>query len=521
MKFRIFVSVMKKFFALFPLFSVFLALSLPAQDFRVTAIRAHRIEVTQALDTAPADSISALLAPYRKTVDSITAPVIGHSLVAMSPGRPESTLSNWATDAVQSITREVFGMASDFTLLNIGALRANMPQGDVTVGDMMLIVPFSSTLVMMDLSGAEVIRLMNDIAAVGGEGVSREVHMHITADGRADSITISGMAVDSHRTYRIATIDYMLAGNDRIYTMAKGSNIRTTHITLHDALCGILAKGSITSSLDGRITSDYHVAPEGEKVRSLFVVHTNDTHSCIEPISRNDADTAQAFKGGYVRRAALVQQLRQAHPDLLLLDAGDFSQGSPYYSLFGGEVEVRLMNAMHYEAATIGNHEFDFGMENMARIFRMAQFPIVCCNYDFTGTPVEGLVQPYTVVHHAGLRIGVFGVSPQLEGLVDAHSCQGTRYVQPAVAAQPVIDHLRDALHCDVVICLSHLGWGTDPGMDPDFISSTHGIDLVIGGHTHTYMEEPVFVPDLDGKPVLVNQMGKNARYVGTIELDF
>ena len=200
--------------------------------------------------------------------------------------------------------------------------------------------------------------------------------------------------------------------------------------------------------------------------RKIFIVQTSDTHSCIEPISPNFSDTAQANKAGYMRRAALLERLRREYPtDLLLFDCGDFSQGSAYYNLFKGEVEVKLMNEMRYDACTIGNHEFDFGLENMARLFRMASFPIVCCNYDFRGTPVDGLVKPYIIIERAGVRVGVLGVAPQLEGLVAKQSYGNTRYTPPIQAAQPVVDRLRGEEHCDLVICLSHLGWGDEPAL--------------------------------------------------------
>ena len=255
------------------------------------------------------------------------------------------------------------------------------------------------------------------------------------------------------------------------------------------------------------------------KGASLFVVHTNDTHSCIEPLSPLLADTAQADKGGYLRRAALIRDLRKYSPDLLLFDSGDFSQGSAYYSLYRGDVEVGLMNLMGYDAATIGNHEFDFGLENMARIFRQAKFPIVCCNYDFTGTPVEGLVKPYLIIKRAGVKIGVIGVSPQLEGLVAAHTCEGVRFMDPITTAQPIADYLKNQAGCDLVICLSHLGWMTAGLSDEEFIAGTRNIDLVLGGHSHTYFTNPQVLQNADNKSVPDNQMGKNARYVGTLNL--
>ena len=204
---------------------------------------------------------------------------------------------------------------------------------------------------------------------------------------------------------------------------------------------------------------------------------------------------------------------------MLLLDCGDFSQGSVYYNLYKGEVEIRLMNLMHYDACTIGNHEFDFGLENLARLIQMAAFPFVCCNYDFTGTPCEGLVKPYIIINRAGVRVGVFGVCPQPKGLVTEKNYEGMRYIRPAQAAQPVIDRLRSEEHCDMVVCLSHLGWGDAPDMDPDFIANTTGLDVLLGGHSHTYFERPQYLHDRVGHEVLVDHQGKNARFLGTVEV--
>ncbi len=255
--------------------------------------------------------------------------------------------------------------------------------------------------------------------------------------------------------------------------------------------------------------------------QTLTLVHTSDTHSCIEPISKNDINPDQADKAGYMRRFVLLDELRQQYPDLLLLDCGDFSQGSVYYSLFKGEVEVKLMNEMHYDACTIGNHEFDYGVENMARLFRMARFPIVCCNYDFTGTACEGLVKPYVIIERAGLRIGILGVAPQLEGLVAKHTCEGVGYTRPAEAAQPVVDKLRTEEHCDVVVCLSHLGLTDGPDADPAFVRDTRGIDVVLGGHSHTYLEYARYMPNADGRLIPVDHQGKNARFLGVLRLDY
>lgn len=255
--------------------------------------------------------------------------------------------------------------------------------------------------------------------------------------------------------------------------------------------------------------------------RKLFIVHTSDTHSCVEPISPNFNDKEQANKGGFIRRISLFKQLREQHAgEMLTFDCGDFSQGSVYYNLYKGEVEVKLMNQMQYDAVTIGNHEFDFGLENMARIFKMATFPIVCCNYDFTGTPCEGLVKPYIVLERNGLKIGIFGVAPQPKGLIVQHNYEGMKYTKPAKAAQPIIDKLRNEEKCDVVVCLSHLGWTDEPDHDKQFIAKTSGIDVLLGGHTHTYFKKEEYVKDKKGHQVVVDHTGKNARFIGTFELE-
>lgn len=256
--------------------------------------------------------------------------------------------------------------------------------------------------------------------------------------------------------------------------------------------------------------------------KHLEVLHTNDTHSCIMPLNPNLADTAVAGRGGFLRRVAMIKEERAKNPDLLLIDSGDFSQGSPFYTMFKGDVEVGLMNLMGYDAVTIGNHEFDFGLENMARIFKMAKFPVVCANYDFTGTCVEGLVKPYVIIKRNGLKIGLFGLSPQLEGLVDLSKCKGVTYLDPVEVGNCVAAELKHDKKCDVVICVSHLGWLRPDEMgDQKLLASSKDIDLVLGGHSHSYFKDLRYVNNADGKAVPVDQNGKNAMYVGKLTLSF
>lgn len=259
---------------------------------------------------------------------------------------------------------------------------------------------------------------------------------------------------------------------------------------------------------------------EAKKHKQLVILHTNDTHSTIMPLNVNLDNKDLAGRGGFLRRINMIKEERKQNPDLLLFDSGDFCQGSGYYTLFKGEVEIGLMNQMGYECTTIGNHEFDFGMENMARIFRMANFPVVCSNYDCTGTVLEGLVKPYITIKRGDIKIGVFALAPKMKGLVFDGNCEGITYLDPAETAQKYIDILRKQEKCDLVICVSHLGWAVSDYPDEKFIKLTEGCDLVLGGHTHTYMSTLEYAPNKNGKMIPVDQNGKHGVFIGKLILD-
>ena len=252
-----------------------------------------------------------------------------------------------------------------------------------------------------------------------------------------------------------------------------------------------------------------------QNVEKLTILHTNDTHSCIEPKRNGDA--------GALNRALLLEQLRDSlgTENVLLFDCGDFSQGSLYYNVFKGSVEIELMNAMGYDACAIGNHEFDSGLENMARLFTMASFHVVCANYDFSGTACEGLVKPYVVIERGGKRVGVFGLSPDPSGLIAEDYYKGVKFLSPIEAACKAVEALEKE-GCDAIVCLSHLGWQTKSEYnDKRVIAETSGIDVLLGGHSHDYFERPLVCKNKDGKDVVVQQMGRNGRYLGFVTLFF
>jgi len=265
------------------------------------------------------------------------------------------------------------------------------------------------------------------------------------------------------------------------------------------------------------ITFLFALTSAAKKHKELYILHSNDTHSCILPMNPNLADTVIAGKGGFLRRITMIAQERKLHPNLLYIDSGDFSQGSSYYTLFKGEVEIGLMNMMNLDATTLGNHEWDYGMDRLAEILKTANFPVVCSNYTFTDTPLEGIIKPWIVTKRNGIKIGIFAVCPKLEGLVDLKKCEGVEYLNPFECAAETATVLKKQEKCDIIICISHLGWGQNG--DIKLVNSTRYIDLVLGGHSHTNFKQLEYVKDLDGRDVPVNQNGKSGLTIGSLKL--
>lgn len=258
-----------------------------------------------------------------------------------------------------------------------------------------------------------------------------------------------------------------------------------------------------------------------EAVR-VTILHTNDVHSRLDPFPANDP--RNAGKGGIVNRARLISQIRAEQKNVLLLDAGDAFQGTPYFNFFHGEPEIRAMRLLGYDAMTMGNHDFDGGAELFARQIRAhANFPVLVANYDVTDSPLRDVVKPYRVFKKDGVRIGVFGLGIAPGGLIPLNLFAGTRYLDPVAKANELALFLRNEERCSLVICLSHLGYRMDGGeiSDLKLAPQTRGIDLIIGGHTHTFLKEPTTVPNLDGKPMLVNQVGFGGIHLGRLDFTF
>ena len=255
--------------------------------------------------------------------------------------------------------------------------------------------------------------------------------------------------------------------------------------------------------------------------QDLVILHTNDTHSQIEEIRVGRG----AGTGGVHRRAEYFHQVisQYGKDHVLVLDAGDYDQGTPYFTVFKGDLEMELMNALGYEVAAIGNHEFDNGVEELARRLSGADFQTVCANYDFSGTALAPYVKPYTIVYKAGRKIGIIGLLANIKSLVAKQNREGLVYIDPYEAAQKWADYLKNEEHCDLVIALSHLGYSGYPNQrtDINLARNTRNIDIIVGGHTHTFLKSEKIYPNLDGEDVIIVQAGAQGEYVGRLDITF
>lgn len=256
-------------------------------------------------------------------------------------------------------------------------------------------------------------------------------------------------------------------------------------------------------------------------IEKLTILHTNDVHSRIDPFPMDGSRNAGL--GGVARRSTLIKKIRQEEEHVLLLDAGDIFQGTPYFNLYGGELELKLMSELGYDGATLGNHDFDNGVEGFAKQMHHAHFPIICSNYDFTSTALEGKTIPYKIFKKGKLRIGVIGIGIELEGLVEKKNYGETIYLDPVIQANKYATLLKEEEKCDLVICLSHLGYKYKEKKISDQVLATQSknIDLIIGAHTHTFMQQPDVMKNSEGKEIKIFQVGFAGINLGRIDYYF
>lgn len=257
------------------------------------------------------------------------------------------------------------------------------------------------------------------------------------------------------------------------------------------------------------------------ELTKLTILHTNDVHSRIDPFPENDPK--YPGMGGVARRSAIIKKIRAQEKNVLLLDAGDIFQGTPYFNLYGGELEFKFMSEMGYDASTLGNHDFDNGIEGLVKQMPHMNFPFLNANYTFSNTLLENKVSEYKIFNKGGLKIGVFGIGIELHGLVDPKLTGNISYNDPIIHAKRVSSHLKKNEKCDLIICLSHLGYKYSDKKVSDVVlaSETDYIDLIIGGHTHTFLDEPSQLMNKSNREVLVAQVGWAGIKLGRIDYYF
>jgi 5'-nucleotidase len=275
----------------------------------------------------------------------------------------------------------------------------------------------------------------------------------------------------------------------------------------------------ISAPLWPAINAPLLTAAAGETL--ITILHTNDTHSQIDPLPANDR--LYPDKGGVARRASLVKRIRTENPNTLMIDAGDVFQGTPYFNFYKGEVEYKSMSLIGYDVVTLGNHDFDNGVDALAAAMKFANFEFVSCNYDVRGTPLESRVKPYAVRVIAGVRVGLFGMGVSPDNLITPENFKGVKYNDPVKAAKDVVKTLREKERCALVVGMSHLGYYPNPrdgGVgDTQVAEQVDGIDFIASGHTHTFMKEPVLIKTPSGGSTMIFQVGRSGIYVGRVDL--
>ncbi len=278
-----------------------------------------------------------------------------------------------------------------------------------------------------------------------------------------------------------------------------------------------IALGSAMAGL-GSLSLESFAAVGADK---LVILHSNDVHSRVDPFPDNDKKFPGM--GGMANKAAIIKKIRAEEDNVLLLDAGDIFQGTPYFNFYHGELEMKLMSEMQYDAGTMGNHDFDAGVDGFEKQLVHANFPILVANYDFTGTVLENKIQQYKVFQKKNIKVGVFGLGIELKGLVPEKLYDKIIYLDPVAKAKEMVSILRDQEKCDYIICLSHLGYQykDDKISDVLLAQQTEGIDLILGGHTHTFLDAPVIYKNLADKEVLINQVGWAGVWLGRVDIFF
>lgn len=454
--------------------------------------------------------------------------VVAFSPEGLAKYAPESPLSNFIVDRLKEDTERITGRHVDLAITNFGGIRCDLPKGNVLLDDVVSMLPFSNYVTWLSVPGIELRKVFEEMAGRGPQCVSG-VQMEIE-DGRLVSAKIGGKPIDDRKYYGLATIDFLMDGGDG-YKLARGAkdyvitDRRIGDIILEDIRAITAAGEPLVYSADGRVKvkkaesdlseKDETTAVEARPARAgrpkLVIMHCNDTHSHFDPFP-----TEKGLRGGIIERAAFADSIRRVYPKskVLLLHAGDFNQGSSYYSELGGSLEPKMINALRYDCITLGNHELDDGIEHLAARLSSINCKVVCANCEFPDT-LQQFVEPYAILRRGGMKIGIIGMEADIATMVAAPTAQRIQQYDDAETILKWAPYLKEEEGCDMVILLSHMGYWADQ----EVITKVRGVDLVIGGHTHTFVEDFVYSEDLDGRKVPIITDGCWGREMGLVKV--
>ena len=283
----------------------------------------------------------------------------------------------------------------------------------------------------------------------------------------------------------------------------------------------IFVKKIVLASISIPLLNSFSFINKKIKTKKITILHTNDMHSHIDSFPNNHS--RHPGLGGMRRVASLVKKIRTKEKNVILIDAGDIFQGTPYFNKYKGSLELKIMSSMGYAASTMGNHDFDNGINGFKKVLHHANFPFICSNYEFSDSEMKKKTRKYLVKEIDGIKIGLFGLGIELEGLVGKEYYGDTKYLDPIKTSRYWSNYLKEKEKCDLIICISHLGhkYKSDKISDLKLASISKNIDVIIGGHTHTFLEKAKIINNTENKNVIVNQAGWGALALGRIDLEF
>ena len=454
--------------------------------------------------------------------------VVAYSPDGLGKYPPESPLSNFISDHLFEGAERIIGRKVDVALCNFGGIRCEIPAGNVLLDDIVSMLPFDNYVTWLSVPGSELrkvfVQMGKKLLCVSGAEL-------VYSDGKLVSAKIGGKPLDDRRMYGLATIDFLVDGGDG-FKLARGakdmviSDVRIGDLILEDIRAISAAGKDLSYGTDGRVCMNkkagsdvakdspepvQEAAPAPSGKPKLVIMHCNDTHSHFDPFP-----TGKGMRGGIIERAAFADSIRHKYParKVLFLHAGDFNQGTSYHSHLHGSLEPKMINAMGYDCITLGNHELDNGIEDLADRLSKISCPIVCANCEFPDT-LQRFVTPYTILKRGGMKIGIIGMESDIATMVAAPIAQRIVQHDNAQTLMKWAPYLKEEKGCDMVILLSHLGYDEDQAV----IQNARCIDLVIGGHTHTFVKDFVFSMDLDGKLVPIITDGCWGAEMGLVKV--